>query len=472
MPRTPRTPWPDRAAQYLRMSREHQRYSPLNQAAAIAKYADQHGLRIVRTYRDDGRSGVTLRGRKGLQRLLADVLGGSAEFGHVLVLDVSRWGRFQDPDQAAHYEFLCREAGVRVTYCGEPFGEEVDAVAGVLKHLKRVMAAEFSRELGDKVWAGQASSFDRGNKLGGAAPFGTRRLLMSTDGSPVRILERGQHRAVQTERVVLVQGPENELDAIRRIFRWFTVDRLSVREIARRLAAGGAQFDDGRPLLPRHISGMLRNEIYVGQYSWNKTCQRLRRGTRRNARRAWLTRPMVEPIVSRRQFAAAQRRLSMGNEPTYSDADLLSLLRELHATHGEVTFADLRALRKPSVALFYHRFGSLAAALELAGCPRFIRERPVDPETWKPMAELVSALAAALAREGFLSADVINADPALPSATHIRRRFGNLIKAYNAAGWDVNEEEVRPLANARRWRRNRASEDLPDQLRQDIVHGN
>lgn len=340
-----------------------------------------------------------------------------------------------------------------------------------MKHLKRVMAAEFSRELGDKVWAGQASSFNRGNKLGGAAPFGTRRQLLNAEGQPVCILERGQHRAVHTERVVLVHGPPNEIDAVRRIFRWFTVDRLSVREIVRRLAADGVTFGDGRPLLPRHVSRILRNDIYVGEYTWNKTCQRLRRGTRRNARPVWLMRPMIEPIVSRRQFSAAQRRISRGNEPRYSDAVLLGLLQELHATHGQVTFADLRALRRPSVALFYRRFGSLAAALEVAGCQRFIRERPVDSETWKPMAELVSGLSATLAREGYLSANIIDADPALPSATHVRRRFGNLIKAYNAAGWEVEEADVRPLANARRWTRIRSVGDIPDQLRQDIIHG-
>src|SRR5579875_3444694 len=112
------------AAQYIRMSTEHQRYSPLTQAAAIRDYADRHGLRIVASYEDHGRSGVTLKGRDGLKQLLADVLAKSVEFSTILVLDVSRWGRFQDPDQAAHYEFLCREAGVKVRYCSEAFDND------------------------------------------------------------------------------------------------------------------------------------------------------------------------------------------------------------------------------------------------------------------------------------------------------------------------------------------------------------
>jgi hypothetical protein len=39
-----------RAAQYVRMSTDHQRYSTENQAEAIHHYADDHGMQIVRTY--------------------------------------------------------------------------------------------------------------------------------------------------------------------------------------------------------------------------------------------------------------------------------------------------------------------------------------------------------------------------------------------------------------------------------------
>jgi hypothetical protein len=34
----------------------------------------------------------------------------------ILVLDVSRWGRFQDIDESAYYEFLCRRAGMQVGF--------------------------------------------------------------------------------------------------------------------------------------------------------------------------------------------------------------------------------------------------------------------------------------------------------------------------------------------------------------------
>jgi len=82
------------AAQYVRMSTDHQRYSIENQAAVIAAYAQARGLEIVRTYRDDGESGLGIRNRPGLTALIADVRQGRVNFNHILIYDVSRWGRF------------------------------------------------------------------------------------------------------------------------------------------------------------------------------------------------------------------------------------------------------------------------------------------------------------------------------------------------------------------------------------------
>ena len=143
-----------RAAQYVRMSTDHQKYSIENQAAVIAAYARLHELSIVRTYRDEGESGLMIKNRAGLIQLLEDVRSGHADFGHILVLDVSRWGRFQDIDESAHYEFICKQSGVKVAYCAEQFDNDGSLISSIVKNIKRVMAAEYSRELSAKVHAG------------------------------------------------------------------------------------------------------------------------------------------------------------------------------------------------------------------------------------------------------------------------------------------------------------------------------
>src|SRR5689334_22877245 len=95
------------AAEYVRMSTEHQQDSTANQSDRIREYAKQRDIEIVKTYTDAGKSGLRLDGRPSLQQLIRDVESGAARFQIILVYDVSRWGRFQDADESAYYEYIC-----------------------------------------------------------------------------------------------------------------------------------------------------------------------------------------------------------------------------------------------------------------------------------------------------------------------------------------------------------------------------
>ena len=53
-----------RAAHYVRMSTEHQQYSPENKADIIRQYAANHNMEIVRVYSDHERSGLNIAGRE------------------------------------------------------------------------------------------------------------------------------------------------------------------------------------------------------------------------------------------------------------------------------------------------------------------------------------------------------------------------------------------------------------------------
>ena len=60
-----------RAAQYVRMSTEHQKYSTENQAEIIARYAAIRGIDVVRTYADEGKSGLNIDGRDALKSIVS-----------------------------------------------------------------------------------------------------------------------------------------------------------------------------------------------------------------------------------------------------------------------------------------------------------------------------------------------------------------------------------------------------------------
>jgi len=203
------------AAQYLRKSTDQQQYSLDNQADAIHRFAQSHGFAIVRTYADGGKSGLSIKNRSGLACLLQDVITAEANFNAVLVYDVSRWGRFQDSDEAAHYEFLCKSAGVPVYYCAEQFPSDSSISTSILKALKRTMAGEFSRELSVKAFEGQKRVAQLGFKVGGIAGYGLRRMMICSDQKRNRILEEGEYKNLTTDRIILVPGPVHEVKTVR-----------------------------------------------------------------------------------------------------------------------------------------------------------------------------------------------------------------------------------------------------------------
>ena len=164
------------AAQYLRMSDESQQYSLRFQQPVISAYAARNNFTIVRTYTDAGRMGVVLKHRTGLHALLQDVVSGNAPYRAILVYDVSRWGRFQDTDESAHYEFICRQAGVPVHYCAETFLNDGTMPSTIMKSLKRIMAAEYSRELSEKVTSAMTLMVREGLWPGAMSGYGLRRL--------------------------------------------------------------------------------------------------------------------------------------------------------------------------------------------------------------------------------------------------------------------------------------------------------
>jgi DNA invertase Pin-like site-specific DNA recombinase len=170
------------AAQYLRVSTDHQQYSLDNQADAIARYADERGFNITKIYIDAAKSGLRLKNRDGLKQLLKDVVEGNRDYKAILVYDVSRWGRFQDTDESAHYEFLCKSAGVPVHYCAETFENDNSMPGLIMKTLKRTMAGEYSRELPSKIRAGLVRLTKNGFKPGGQPVYGMRRMLLDTRG--------------------------------------------------------------------------------------------------------------------------------------------------------------------------------------------------------------------------------------------------------------------------------------------------
>ena len=357
-----------RAAQYVRMSTEHQKYSTENQAEIIARYAAQRGFEIVETYADNGKSGLRLDGRDALKRLIADVQTGRTDFEVVLVYDVSRWGRFQDADESAYYEFLCREAGISIHYCAEQFENDGSLSATIIKSMKRAMAGEYSRELSVKVFTGQCRLIGLGYRQGGPAGYGLRRQLVDEQRRPKATLTRGEHKSLQTDRVVLTPGPADEIDVVQRIYRMFVLNRRSEREIAALLNGEGLVTDLGRSWTRGVVHQILTNEKYIGNNVYNRVSFKLKNKRVVNAPDMWVRADgAFEGIVDPDFFAAAQRIIAERCR-RYTDTEMLERLTELLERRGCLSGLIIDELEDmPSSSTYRQRFGSLMRAYELVG---------------------------------------------------------------------------------------------------------
>lgn len=357
-----------RAAQYVRMSTEHQKYSTENQAEIIAAYAARRGFEIVRTYEDSGKSGLTFEGRLALQRLIADVRNHNADFAAILVYDISRWGRFQDADQSAYYEYMCREGGIQVHYCAEQFENDGSLTSNVLKVMKRVMAGEHSRELSVKVFAGQCRLIGLGFRQGGPAGYGLRRLLVDETGTPKAILDRGEHKSLQTDRVILQPGPPPEIETVRRLYRMFVLQQRTESEIAAQLNGEGMTTDLGRPWTRGTVHQILTNEKYIGNNVYNRVSFKLKEKRIVNPPEMWVRHDgAFEPVIERDFYDAAQRIIAARSR-CYTDQDLLDRLSALLAEKGSLSGLVIDEVEDmPSSAVFRHRFGSLVRAYALVG---------------------------------------------------------------------------------------------------------
>ena len=301
-----------RAAQYVRMSTEHQQYSTENQSDTIREYASRRGIDIVRTYADAGKSGLSLEGRAALKQLIADVQNKQADFTTILVYDISRWGRFQDVDEAAYYEYVCKRAGISVRYCAEQFENDGSTSANIFKSVKRSMAGEYSRELSVKVFNGQRRLIALGYRQGGAPGYGLRRQLIDQTGLTKSELKRGEQKSIQTDRVVLVPGPIEEIETVRWMYRTFVEDGKPEREIAALLNAQGILSDLSRPWTRGTVHEVLINEKYIGNNVWNRASFKLKMKHVINVPQDWVRADgAFEGIVDRLLFEAAQDRKSV-----------------------------------------------------------------------------------------------------------------------------------------------------------------
>jgi len=350
------------------MSTEHQQYSIANQSDVIQRYASDHGMQIVKTYDDAGKSGLTLQHRAGLKALLHDVEGGSADYSVILVFDVSRWGRFQDVDESAFYEYRCKQAKISVHYCAELFVNDGSVSSALLKAIKRTMAGEYSRELSAKVSAGKERLVRAGFRGGGSPGYGLRRLMVDQNGRPKAILNRGDCKCLVSDRVIQIPGPPEEIELVREIFRLFVQERLNPGEIAVRLNNQGIKSEFDGLWTRAMVQNLVTHPKYIGTNVTNRSSYKLGGNGRPNPKEKWILRENTfEPIIDRTTFLEAQEVAKL-HKRRFSDQELLDFMQSHLKRTGSVSVTSIdKDAQTPNSRTYSLRFGSMFEAYRRIG---------------------------------------------------------------------------------------------------------
>jgi DNA invertase Pin-like site-specific DNA recombinase len=355
-----------KAVAYYRHSAEiGQENSVEIQQDNVVGFAKKHDIEIIHEFADRGKSGLNAEGRPAFNEMMQWVRT-RYDFELVLVLDVSRWGRFQDTDLSAHYESLCTQHGKQVVYTNIGFGRDEDRLINQLrKSIDRYQSAEYSRKLSKTVFEGAAKVARQGYRPGGPPRYGFHRMMLDEHKKPDRILQPGQRKAIQNGRVILVPGEANQVKTVQEIFVLFVEKAFDEKQIAGQLnsrgipSPGGVRWSDGS------VRNILADEQYAGSVVYNKTTQRLKTKTRRNPLQEWVITPKAyEAVISLGLFEAAQD-IFRRRKRLYSREEMLASLRVLYEKYKVITPQLIRFEKDcPSPNRYAATFGGLTGAFQ------------------------------------------------------------------------------------------------------------
>jgi len=157
-------------------------------------------------------------------------------------------------------------------------------------------------------------------------------VLIDQHGIMKGELHRGEHKSLQTDRVVLMPGPESEIRIVNLIYNWFIEESLNEYEIAARLNAMCVHTDLDREWTRATVREVLTNEKYIGNNLYNRVSFKLKKMRVVNTPDMWIRKEgAFESIIPSETFYTAQG-IMRARAQRYSNEELIQRLRKLYCS--------------------------------------------------------------------------------------------------------------------------------------------
>jgi len=464
-----------RTAIYARVStpRQGREQTIESQLAALKSWADENGYEFSpeNVYVDEGYSGSRLD-RPGLDALRDGVEDGA--FDVVGVLSPDRLARKYAYQVLLLEEF--KRSGCEIVFVDRPISE--DPNDKLLLQIQGAIAEYERALLGERFRRGKLQKAREGHFIGGRAPYGYR-YIPKRDGVPGHLV---------------VDETESEL--VRMLYGWLIEERMTVRQILKRLNAG--------PWLPRSGSGrwsasvvhhILSDPVYSGtayanRYRYVPPEKPRTRGPRRSGentsrklrpKEEWIPIP-VPPLIDRETHRLAQAqlernaRLSFRNNKKYSY--LLRCLLSCESCGLAMFGVTYKATDTQPERRYYQCHGKdpILSAREHKCLQRPTKAHELEETVWEHVKGLMRDPERLLAQfEEFARSTAENSEEDAEQKRfegHIKRLFreeSRLVDAYQAGIIELEELEERRTKIAQRRKALRAQYEQRSRLRRQAA---
>lgn len=257
---------PTPAAVYLRMSSDDQSVSIERQQREVDRLIQTGGYRVVRTYRDEGKSGSKdTDKRTGFNRLLLDAANG--EFSAVVVYNASRFARLDSVDAAFAHQIL-RQNDVYLHTVTEGKIDWRTPEGRMFGFMLSEKDNAYSKALSKDSVSGRVRALEAGCWPHGAVPYGYDRLYQFGE-QRTQVTRAERFRKPRGWTLKLVTNPD-EAATVRHIFNEFVNRSQSMRQIALALNADKVPPPDNLPRSQKlgwsniSVAGVLRHKAYIG----------------------------------------------------------------------------------------------------------------------------------------------------------------------------------------------------------------
>lgn len=221
---------------------------------------------------DAGISGTTIEERDELKELLKKLQEPNSEVEGLCCYDLSRISR--SISHTMEIFKILKENNLRLFTCDGAFMGDVNGQnAKIMVSIYSMLNELFIDQLRERVKAGMEKSVANGNYYGGPAPIGYRYEFYSTNQQENKDFKQDKKTKKKDIKKRLVVD-EDEKQIIELIFRLFTNEKYSIKNVAQYLNLNGYRTRQGKQFATATVQKILENPVYAGRLFWAKRKQK------------------------------------------------------------------------------------------------------------------------------------------------------------------------------------------------------